>query len=202
MADLAVTNAFTNGTVADANQVDTNFNDITSWINANAIRKDATVAFTSIPSGPSSDPTTNQQFTRKKYVDDHDIKTQGVGFTGNTPSAALTQVAGSTITISDPGYDFDVWGAGVCLVSPATIGDLANLWDVQVTVDGVVVGSVITPVIQNTQSLPILCRPTRHTSGTDCVIRVYTQRINGAQTSLTIASSSNRSFFDALYRKH
>lgn len=68
-ANVSVTYNFVAGTPAVADDVDTNFSDLVSWINTNAVHLDASKAFTSIPSGPASDPTTGNQFTRKAYVD-------------------------------------------------------------------------------------------------------------------------------------
>ncbi len=69
MVTLAVTNDFSPNTLAEANDVDQNFSDIVTWANTNVIQKDAGIAFTNIPSGPASDPSGDNQFTRKAYVD-------------------------------------------------------------------------------------------------------------------------------------
>lgn len=69
MVTLAVTNDFSPNTLAEANDVDQNFADIVTWANTNVIQKDAGIAFTAIPSGPASDPTGDNQFARKRYVD-------------------------------------------------------------------------------------------------------------------------------------
>lgn len=68
-ANVAVTYNFTAGTPAVADNVDQNFTDLTSWINTNAVHLDGSKAFTGIPSGPATDPTTANQLTRKAYVD-------------------------------------------------------------------------------------------------------------------------------------
>jgi hypothetical protein len=69
MATASVSNTFVSGTAAIAADVNTNFSDITGFINTECIQKDASLAFTSIPSGPATDPTSANQFTRKAYVD-------------------------------------------------------------------------------------------------------------------------------------
>lgn len=61
---------FVAGTLIEAAEVNQNFDDIIGYINTDVIIRDASRAFTSIPTGPATDPTTNNQFTRKKYVDD------------------------------------------------------------------------------------------------------------------------------------
>jgi hypothetical protein len=69
MATASVSNTFVSGAAAIAADVNTNFNDLTGFINSEVIQKDASLAFTAIPSGPATDPTTANQFTRKAYVD-------------------------------------------------------------------------------------------------------------------------------------
>lgn len=68
-ADVSVPNNFVAGTPSVADDVDANFAALVSWINTNAVHLDASKAFTSIPSGPASDPSSDNQFTRKAYVD-------------------------------------------------------------------------------------------------------------------------------------
>ena len=68
-ANPTMTYSFTNGTTAAANEVNANFTTLVNWITNNAMQLDGSVAFTSIPSGPASDPTTDNQLTRKAYVD-------------------------------------------------------------------------------------------------------------------------------------
>lgn len=64
MATLSVTYNFTPNTLAEADKVDQNFTDVVSFVNTNCIQKDASVAFTNIPSGPSTDASSANQFTR------------------------------------------------------------------------------------------------------------------------------------------
>lgn len=68
-SNVSVTYNFVAGTSAVADNVDQNFSDVTTWVNTNAVHLDGTKAFTGIPSGPSSDPTTANQLARKAYVD-------------------------------------------------------------------------------------------------------------------------------------
>ena len=69
MATVSVTYTFTNGTDADADDVNQNFDDLVTFINTDVIHRDASIAFTTTPSGPASDPTTDNQLARKAYVD-------------------------------------------------------------------------------------------------------------------------------------
>lgn len=69
MATAATTYTFTAGTTILASQANTNFNDVISFLNGEVIHKDGSVAFTAVPSGPATDPTTDNQLARKAYVD-------------------------------------------------------------------------------------------------------------------------------------
>lgn len=70
MATLAVTHTFVDATAAEAAEVNQNFDDVTDFVNTEVIHRDASIAFTSVPSGPASDPSTANQLVRKSYVDD------------------------------------------------------------------------------------------------------------------------------------
>lgn len=89
-SNVSVTYNFVAGTDAVADQVDTNFNDVVSWVNTNAVHLDGTKAFTGIPSGPSSNPTTANQLARKAYVD----SIAGIPIGGVTMWAGTTAPAG------------------------------------------------------------------------------------------------------------
>lgn len=69
-ANVSVSNTFTNGTAADAPEVNANFSSLVTWINTNAVHLDGSKAFTAVPSGPAANPTSDNQLARKKYVDD------------------------------------------------------------------------------------------------------------------------------------
>ena len=70
MATLTIPNTFVASTSAASAEVNANFSAIKSFIDGEVIQKDASVAFTALISGPSSDPTSNNHLARKKYVDD------------------------------------------------------------------------------------------------------------------------------------
>ena len=69
MATAAVTYTFANGTNADGTQVNSNFTSVVDFLNTETIQRDASIAFTAIPSLPATDPTTDNQVVRKAYVD-------------------------------------------------------------------------------------------------------------------------------------
>ena len=69
MTTVSVSNSFVAGTDIESAEVNQNFDDLTGYLNSEVIVRDASVAFTAIPSGPGTDPTNGNQFTRKQYVD-------------------------------------------------------------------------------------------------------------------------------------
>lgn len=69
MATAAVTYVFANGTNADGTQVNSNFTSVVNFLNTETVQRDASIAFTAIPSLPAVDPTTDNQAVRKAYVD-------------------------------------------------------------------------------------------------------------------------------------
>lgn len=69
MSTAAVTYTFAANTLVQSSQANTNFQDVVDFLNSDVIHKDASIAFTAVPSGPSEDPTSDDQFARKAYVD-------------------------------------------------------------------------------------------------------------------------------------
>jgi hypothetical protein len=103
-ADASVPNNFTSGLPSVADDVDANFTAVINWINTNAVHLDASKAFTSVPSGPATDPSSDNQLARKAYVDKAGAQgrvasvtrtTQQGGFTStaDVPSMSLTWTA-------------------------------------------------------------------------------------------------------------
>lgn len=70
MATVSIPFTFANNTQnADATQVNSNFSTIASFINTEVIQRDASVAFTGIPTLPSTNPSVANHAVRKGYVD-------------------------------------------------------------------------------------------------------------------------------------
>lgn len=69
MSTAAVTYTFAPNTTILSAEANTNFSDLVDFLNDSVMHLDASAAFTAIPSGPATDPTTDNQFTRKAYVD-------------------------------------------------------------------------------------------------------------------------------------
>jgi hypothetical protein len=100
MATLSVTYNFAPNTLAEADKVDTNFSDIVTFVNTQLIQKDASVAFTGIPAGPSSDATTDQQFTRNAFFSRGVHSSSGTGGSSHTGTISFgkTFAAGPIVT--------------------------------------------------------------------------------------------------------
>lgn len=61
MATLTLPNTLTNGTTADADEVQANFDELALFANNETIHADGSKAFSAIPTAPTSTPTTNAQ---------------------------------------------------------------------------------------------------------------------------------------------
>ena len=70
MATASVPNAFVLGTATDPTTVNADFQAVVDFLNTKVVHVDASKAFTAVPTGPSIDPTVDNQLARKKYVDD------------------------------------------------------------------------------------------------------------------------------------
>ena len=69
MTVVAKTYTFVPGTPIESDETNQNFDDLVNYINGEVIVRDASKAFTAIPSGPGTDPTSPNQLARKQYVD-------------------------------------------------------------------------------------------------------------------------------------
>lgn len=83
MATASVTYVFANGTNADGTQVNSNFNSVLNFLNTEVVQRDASIAFTAIPSLPATTPTLDNHAVRKAYVD------------AFIPAGIITQFGGS-----------------------------------------------------------------------------------------------------------
>lgn len=136
MPQIVKPHTFVDGTDAQAAEVNANFDTLVNWVNTDGVHRDASLAFTAIPSGPTSDPTADNQLARKAYVDAPHI----IQFSSGT----LIGVGGATELI--PGWTiqstkgvnalpagFEVISAGVWLVGAylnfetSSAGDRRNL---------------------------------------------------------------------------
>lgn len=69
MATASVTYVFANGTNADGTQVNANFTSVLNFLNTEVVQRDASIAFTAVPTLPAIDPTLDNHAVRKRYVD-------------------------------------------------------------------------------------------------------------------------------------
>lgn len=123
--DASVPNNFTAGTPSVADDVDANFAAVVNWINTNATHLDASKAFTAVPSGPATDPSSDNQLTRKAYVDAKaDPRCGGewrrVSTTMSVLNGASTVVVWDTEVEDSDGF----WTSGGNLVVPAGKGGI------------------------------------------------------------------------------
>ena len=113
MPTLDVPNTFNNNTTADATEVNANFTEIESFVNTNVIQKDGSVAFTAVPTGPGTDPTSDNHLARKAYVDEfakgvvaRATITANQGSIGSTTTDITSLTTGSVTT--EAGRDYKV----------------------------------------------------------------------------------------------
>lgn len=108
MANLIIPNAFAANTLGSAAEVNANFQAVEDFVETEVIHRDASVAFTAVPSGPGTDPTTDNQLVRKAYVDSQVEENVGAGTIAHTiRSTAPTGwlfLDGSTITNGESLY--------------------------------------------------------------------------------------------------
>ena len=69
MTTLSIPWSFAANTLADATKVNGNFVAVQTHVNTELVNRDASIAFTAVPSGPGTDPSSANQLTRKQYVD-------------------------------------------------------------------------------------------------------------------------------------
>jgi hypothetical protein len=111
MATLSVTYAnFVNGTPSDADEIDQNFSDIVTFVNANVIHKDGTIAMTGKLSSDGTDPTADNHMARKAYVDatalaqvEAAMRTSDNVAYSDITSVTTSYVSTGTDTMTDPG---------------------------------------------------------------------------------------------------
>jgi hypothetical protein len=111
MATASKTYTFTPATTVLASEANQNFDDVDDFLNNEVIHKDASVAFTGVPSGPATDPVSDNQFTRKAYVDTSPaqgilgkaVRTTDAGpdpFTDANPGTAISGLTKTLTTVA------------------------------------------------------------------------------------------------------
>lgn len=69
MSVFVKTYTFASGSKILSAQANTNFDDVSTFLNNSVIHVDGSKAFTALPSGPSLDPTSGNHLARKQYID-------------------------------------------------------------------------------------------------------------------------------------
>jgi hypothetical protein len=121
---LTIPYSFTNGVASDALEVNENFEDVAAYVNTSLIHKDASVAFTAVPSGPASDPSSDNHLARKAYVDRHRLLgiAELTSTTGSLSSGnAIPGLSLSVAVVSGRRYRISYKGT-------ATVGNTGARW--------------------------------------------------------------------------
>ena len=99
MSAVSKSYTFVPGTDIESAEANQNFDDLVDYVNGEVIVRDASKAFTAIPAGPGTDPTSPNQFTRKQYVDDKDAAVQA------NLNATNTTVTNLSTTVTNQSTD-------------------------------------------------------------------------------------------------
>lgn len=139
MATLTVTNTFVDATPAEAAEVNENFDDVVDFVNTQVIHRDASIAFTSTPSGPAADATTSNQFVRKAMLDAEaasraaadttlttDTGRRGVRLFTAASHGISSDVVNPLFWSTEVG-DSDFWSSGTDVVIPVGAGGIYAL---------------------------------------------------------------------------
>lgn len=138
MATVSIPFTFVNNTQnADATQVNSNFTTLRDFINTNVIHKDATIAFTGVPTLPSTTPTDPNHATRKAYVDAYfpvtsaNIATETIVNADVSLTAAIAYSKlnlASSITAADIASSYKIVEVGTAAARPTTGISNGRLW--------------------------------------------------------------------------
>jgi hypothetical protein len=131
VATASVTYTFTALTKAQAAQVNTNFQNLVTFLNGSTVHADGAVSMTGALTLPNSDPTNANHATRKSYVDGlHTNSAQGVegraAITSGQTFTTLADVTGLSVTFTAAAsrlYKITVAG----LLRSSVAGDVAQL---------------------------------------------------------------------------
>lgn len=171
MSSVSKTYTFTGGTYAKAAEVNQNFDDVINYTNNEVIVRDGSKAFTAVPSGPAVDPTSNDQFTRKKYVDDKDaaLQTSITNLTTTVTTNKTAQDTGLAARATVSGISNPIIKTGEAVGTTDANGQLSISW-----AGGAFPNGIATVVIVNGDAnggAGFYSVVSRSTSG--CTVRAY-----------------------------
>lgn len=169
MATASVTHTFAPNTLTEAGEANTNFQDLVTFLNSQTIHKDASVAFTGVPSGPASDPVSDNQYARKRYVDgDIGVLRRAWSMPDGASSVLIdtfTTVVARGVTAAHTGLTVVTTGnyrIGFSFVAPAAAGKVGaklqiNGVDAQglSMISGEGTGTILSSVHQQRQYMPL-----------------------------------------------
>jgi hypothetical protein len=99
MATAQVTYSFAPQTLIEAHEANTNFSDLVQFLNLQVMHRDASAAFSNVPSGPAGqNPTNADHLVRKGYVDMPVLDATSSGSVSN--STGPTNLGGWSASIS------------------------------------------------------------------------------------------------------
>lgn len=202
MATASVTYTFTPGGNADGTQVNTNFSQLVAFLNGSVVQTDGSASMSGQLTLLGSDPVAANHATRKSYVDAADLlatqrtpQRTGIGLTGATWGIGPNNIG--QVTITDPGYDIEVWGSAITIVDTFTS---SSLWELQTYVDAVLQSALRVPMFINFQSMGVVLPRTVHVTGSNCVVNAGLANSSGGGTIHT-TGDSNRSFLEVFWRR-
>lgn len=190
MATASVTYSFSGGGNAVASQVNQDFSDVVTFLNNSVLHVDGSKQLTgqlSLLSG--TDPTADDHAARKLYVDKYaKASHQRVSLSSVTGVTTSTPTTAGTITITDPGYNIEVWGTCHCLMQASGFSITTSM-EMVATVDVVNASNLRIPMPVGEMSLAVSLPVTQHTTGTNCVVRFQVLRYAGPGTLNTVVDS-------------
>jgi hypothetical protein len=136
MATASVTHTFAALTDIKSSEANKNFGDLVTFLNNQVIHADASRPFTSHPSGPPTDPTSDNQYARKAYVDRGPTLVQQeftpggtsdltVGTFVNWPSVGGQFTMSHTKKLASTNICVIYMGSGYAVTAAATSGEYA-----------------------------------------------------------------------------
>lgn len=203
MATASVTYTFSGGGNALASEVNTNFTQLVSFLNASVVQVDGSQSMTGQLTLLGSDPASNNHAARKLYVD-----TKGQQSIATTTNNALTAgtynngTGSAIVTVVDPGYNIWLYGSAIaCFVSQAQTTTW-SIWGISIYVDGVQKDQLMIPfsvaLVGQPLSIGLPLRHTAHATGTNATVQVIMNLISG-DGSLVLNASSPRNNLEVNY---